>query len=66
MTFTAIALLLGLLAGSLYAIWKAHEERKAEQRTFQKIAQANTESRERIGPRPVGVHSAPWRDRRRA
>lgn len=64
--FSVVVLALGRFA---WRRWRAHEEQKAHHR-FQLIAQANSESRDRIGgivnypPRPSGTHSTPWKDRR--
>ena len=52
MTLTIIALVLALLAGALYAVLKAHVEAKDERQRFNRIAQANSESR--TWPPPSG------------
>lgn len=62
MTLTLIVVLLGLLAGSVYALWRAHEEAKAERQKFQRIAQANSESRQ--WPAPCGPKGGDWQKRR--
>lgn len=65
--FSVVVLALGRFA---WRRWRAHEEQKADHR-FQRIAQPNSESRDRIGgivnypPRPSGQHSTPWRDHRK-
>jgi hypothetical protein len=41
MIITIVAILLALLAGSVYGIVKAHEEAKAERRKFQRIVSAS-------------------------
>lgn len=45
MMYTAIFVVAGLLAGSIYAVWRAHEEQKADRQfearmktTFKRIA----------------------------
>ena len=45
MIIIAVAVVLALIAGSLYALLKNHEERKAERRKLDRILQANSESR---------------------
>lgn len=52
MTLTIIAIVLALLGGSLYALLRAHEEAKDERQRFNRIAQANSESR--TWPPPSG------------
>lgn len=55
MTITLIAVVVALLAGSFYAVWRSHEDAKAERRKWQRIAQANAESRDwPIPPGPKG------------
>ena len=54
MTLIALALVLAVLAGSIYGVWLAHEQAKADQRRqlekWQRIAQANSESKPWNGP----------------
>ena len=50
MTLIAVAVVLALLAGSIYAIVLNHEETKAERAKWQRIAQANSESKPWTGP----------------
>ena len=54
MTITAIALVVAVLAGSIYGVWLANEERKADQRRqcekWQRIASAASESKPWNGP----------------
>lgn len=44
----AMGVVVGLLAGAIYALWRSHEEAKAERVKWQRIASAQSESRERI------------------
>lgn len=41
MVYTAILVVVGLLAGSGYAVWRAHEERKAAERRFERNMKAH-------------------------
>lgn len=41
MVYTAILVVVGLLAGSIFALWKAHEEKKADDRRFEARMKAN-------------------------
>jgi len=41
MTYTIVAITLALVAGTIYAIWRSAEERKAEDRRFQERMKAN-------------------------
>ena len=54
MTITAIALVVAVLAGSIYGVWLAHEERKTDQRRqrekWQRIASAASEAKPWTGP----------------
>ena len=54
MTLIALALVLVVFAGSIYGIWLSHETRQADQRRqrerWQRIAQANSESKPWNGP----------------
>lgn len=48
----AVAVILAMVAGACYAIWLSHEEAKSERAKFARIAQAQSESRERINYPP--------------
>jgi flagellar basal body-associated protein FliL len=62
MIITIVAIILALLAGSIYAIWKFHEEAKA--RNGDVIVSAS-ESKP-WNPPPRGPKGGDWRNRRKA
>ena len=75
MTLTLIAVLLGLVAGSVYAILRAHEEQKAKQRlrslqaavelTMILDQQCGRVPESRDWPAPTASHKQPWRAKRK-
>lgn len=68
MVVIAVAVILGLVAGSAYAIVLAHEEKKAEQRAHERrlrLRQRYDAAMSVYPPRPAGHHSTPWKSNRK-
>jgi len=64
MIYTAIFVVVGLLAGSIFAIWKAHVEAQAEQAVRDHRLRQRGDAAMGVYPPNLG-HKQQWRDRRK-
>lgn len=63
MTIVAIFVVGALLAGSVYGVWRSHEERKAERLAHDRRVRQRYDAAHRI-PRPFNERAAQGFDRR--